>query len=203
MDGTLIDLNFDNVLWNEELPREYAALHGLDQDSARQLLFDHMEQQTGTIGYYCLDTWADFTGLDIMALHRAGVDRVVYREGSVAFLTWLAAQPQQVVLATNAHRKSLEFKDAQLGLVQHFDQVVSSHDYQQVKERPEFWQTMQRSIGFDPQRTLFIDDHEGVLQSAQAHGIAHLLCVSRPNSMSDPKTTSQFPLIDDLSSLIE
>ena len=61
---------------------------------------------------------------------------------------------------------------------------------------------MQRAIGFDPQRTLFIDDHEGVLQSAQDHGIAHLLCISHPNSTTEPRTVSRFRLIDDLSGLI-
>ena len=34
MDGTLLDLSFDNILWNELLPRRYGEKHGLSQREA-------------------------------------------------------------------------------------------------------------------------------------------------------------------------
>ena len=202
MDGTLIDLHFDSVLWNEALPQAYADLHNIDRKDAERRLFDHMQTHEGSITYYCIDRWAEFTGLDIMALHQSGVDRIAYREGSREFLTWLQAEPKRVILTTNAHRKSLLFKDTQLKLLAYFDDVVSSHDYQLVKENPEFWRAMQTAIDFDPSRTLFIDDHEGVLAAAQQHGIAHLYCVSHPNSKATPRSNSAFPLIRNLNALV-
>lgn len=202
MDGTLIDLHFDSVLWNQHLPNAFAAHHNLAASEAEKQLFDYMEQQTGRIDYYCIDRWAEFTGLDIMALHRAGKDRLAYREGSEEFLIWLQKQPQQTILTTNAHRKSLALKDAELDLLQYFDADVSSHDYRQVKECAEFWQIMQDAVGFDPKRTLFVDDHEGVLNAAREHGIEHLYCVSQPDSQREPRSASQFPLVRELASLI-
>lgn len=202
MDGTLIDLNFDSVLWNDELPKAYAQQHNLDTQEAQRRLFDHMDKQSGTIGYYCIDHWVEFTGIDIMALHHAGRSRLAYRAGSEAFLTWLQAQPQKVILTTNAHRKSLELKNETLDLLRYFDATVSSHDFNQVKESAEFWHTMQQAVDFDPSRTLFIDDHEGVLGAADEYGIAHLYCVSHPDSGKPPRSTSKFPLVGELSSLI-
>ncbi|MDH5594749.1 MAG: haloacid dehalogenase, partial [Gammaproteobacteria bacterium] len=31
MDGTLLDLNFDNHFWREHVPQRYAEKHGLDK----------------------------------------------------------------------------------------------------------------------------------------------------------------------------
>ena len=36
MDGTLLDRHFDNFFFEEELPRRYAALHGLPFEISRQ-----------------------------------------------------------------------------------------------------------------------------------------------------------------------
>src|SRR5262249_52286268 len=36
MDGTLLDLEFDNVLWNHRLPQRYAEHHRITHDDARE-----------------------------------------------------------------------------------------------------------------------------------------------------------------------
>ena len=38
MDGTLLDRHFDNFFFEEELPRRYAALHGLQIEESRDRL---------------------------------------------------------------------------------------------------------------------------------------------------------------------
>ncbi|NNC54919.1 MAG: HAD family hydrolase, partial [Pseudomonadales bacterium] len=38
MDGTLLDLYYDNHFWREYLPEHYARLHALEPDHARSLL---------------------------------------------------------------------------------------------------------------------------------------------------------------------
>ena len=38
MDGTLLDLNFDNHFWRERIPLRYAEVHGMSYASARQEL---------------------------------------------------------------------------------------------------------------------------------------------------------------------
>ena len=40
MDGTLLDLAFDNYFWQEYLPRRYAEIKGIDAVQAKQLVID-------------------------------------------------------------------------------------------------------------------------------------------------------------------
>ena len=64
MDGTLLDLNYDNVLWNERLPERYATHHGVTMHGARETLERHFVETRHTIEHYCLDYWARFTQLE-------------------------------------------------------------------------------------------------------------------------------------------
>ena len=38
MDGTLLDLHFDNYFWKEHLPLRYAELTGLEPTSAKEYI---------------------------------------------------------------------------------------------------------------------------------------------------------------------
>ena len=111
-------------------------------------------------------------------------------------------QRQTFTAWTNAHRKSVNFKHANTGLLDYFDAVVSAHDYMHVKESEAFWQAFERAEGFDRSRTLFIDDNEAVLDAAAAFGIGHLLSIATPDSQRPTRNDSAYPFIDDLSELI-
>ena len=39
MDGTLLDLHFDNYFWQHHVPVRYAEKHKLELDDARNFLF--------------------------------------------------------------------------------------------------------------------------------------------------------------------
>jgi len=202
MDGTLIDLHFDNMLWNSYLPKTYAQAHQMSTEDARELLFAHMRKNARTIQFYCIDHWAKFTNLDIMQLHRDLAGLLSFRPGTEKFLRWLQTQPGRTLMATNAHRSSLDFKSQHLNLVDHFDEVVSSHDYQQVKESQEFWHTLVQQHNIDPARALFVDDNESVLDAAATFGIGQVVCVASPDSEREPRTTSSYPMVHSLTELI-
>ena len=55
---------------------------------------------------------------------------------------------------------------------------------------------------FEPATTLLVDDNLDILRSAQAHGIAHLLSVLRPDSAQPPKPRGEFPAIHDFAELL-
>lgn len=202
MDGTLIDLHFDNRLWNTHLTTVYAQTHQISEQKAAELLFAHMRANVGTIEFYCLDYWAKFTELDIMQLHRDLVELLRFRDGTETFLRWLQSQPSRTLMATNAHRSSLQIKAEHIDMLGYFDKVVSSHDYQQVKESQTFWQTLVKEENFDPARALFIDDNESVLDAAKQFGIGHVLCVASPDSKRPARSDSAYRMINGLDELI-
>ena len=68
MDGTLLDLHFDNFFWLHHLPKRYAEVNNtsidLVIDDIRQLMRDHQ----GTLNWYCTDFWSRELNLNIVEL---------------------------------------------------------------------------------------------------------------------------------------
>ena len=182
MDGTLIDLHFDNTLWNLHLPTLFAEVHAIDIEDAREHLYGHMRGAAPSLDFYSLDYWAEYTGMDIDGLHAELDDLIVYRPGAARFMAAVRASGRRAVLVTNAHPKSLAIKDGKIGLRGQLDADFSSHDFGVPKEHPDFWPAFAAQEVYDPERTLLIDDNPAVLEAARGSGIRHLLCVLRPDS---------------------
>ncbi len=193
MDGTLIDLHFDNVLWNQRLPARVAAAHDIGLDAARERLYAHMRDAPPTLDFYCVEYWSAYTGLDIAALHEELGGLVAYRGGAEAFIDAVRASGRRAVLVTNAHPKSLAVKDHQVRLTARLDAGFSAHDFGYPKEDVAFWPAFAKREAYQPERTLLIDDNAAVLHTAAASGIRHLLCVTQPDSGRPPRGGLPFP----------
>src|SRR3546814_18028949 len=86
MDGTVLDLAFDNYFWRELVPQCYALKHGLSLDAARAELAPRFSAVQHTLPWYCTDYWSDETGLDMASLKREIRDRITPIPGVEAFL---------------------------------------------------------------------------------------------------------------------
>ena len=197
MDGTIIDLYFDNFLWNERLPEVVAATRGIGVAAAREHLYGHMRGVPRSLDYYSLDYWSRYAGLDIVALHRELEHLIAYRENASCFLRAVRASGRRAVLVTNAHPKSLAVKDARLGIAAELDACYSAHAFGCPKQYGEFWSTLIERDSYEPARTLFIDDDAGVLGAARDSGIAQLLCIAQPDSRAPKRSALPFPALDD------
>lgn len=199
MDGTLLDLYFDNHFWLEHLPLRYAARHGVNETHARAHLTDMFAAQRGTLNWYCVDYWSRQLQLDIGELKHEIEHLIAIRPHVEDFLQRLHdspssdGSPRNVWLVTNAHRKSLNIKMKQTRIDRWFDRIICSHDYEQPKESAEFWRRFHAEHPFDPARTLFIDDSASVLQAAQRFGIRHLLTLLQPDSRQARREQTEFP----------
>ena len=65
MDGTLLDLHYDNQFWKELLPRRNAEQRGLDVDTSKAVLKPVFRRREGTLDWYCIDYWSRELNLDI------------------------------------------------------------------------------------------------------------------------------------------
>lgn len=194
MDGTLLDLHFDNYFWAEHLPKRYAEIHGESFDRVQERLAAQIAAEEGRLQWYCLDFWSETLSLDICALKAEVQHKIQVRPYVEEFLGRLRGLGKKVVLVTNAHRAGMLLKFESTQLDQWLDLVVSSHDYQQPKEAQAFWQQLALQLPFDPARTLFIDDTVRVLDSARQYGIAHLLAIHQPDSQIE-RYINQYPAI--------
>ncbi|MDT3707648.1 MAG: GMP/IMP nucleotidase [Thiobacillus sp.] len=196
MDGTLLDLYFDNHFWLEHVPRRYAEYHGVTHDAARAHLAAHYARHSGTLNWYCVDFWSSELALDIVRLKEEVAHLIAVRPDVPAFLQAMRTSGRRVVVVTNAHPKSLDLKMRETRIDTYFSALISSHQVGLPKEHPDFWQGLQAIEPFDRHRTLFVDDSLPVLKSAQAYGIAQLLAVCNPDSRQPHKDCGDFMAID-------
>ncbi|MCK9502612.1 MAG: GMP/IMP nucleotidase [Porticoccaceae bacterium] len=195
MDGTLLDLHFDNYFWITYLPRRYAEHHGLCPDKASADLHRIFHEKRGTLDWYCLDYWSRQLGVDIRALKEEIQHLIQERPHAIHFLQQLKEAGKKRYLITNAHRKSLELKLSLTGIGGELDALISSHDFGHPKESAQFWQKLREMTGFDPARTLFIDDSLSVLKAAETFGIAYLCAIRQPDSRANALDTEHFTAI--------
>lgn len=195
MDGTLLDLHFDNHFWLEHMPRRFAGAKGITLEEAREELLSRYKEVEGTMDWYCIDYWSEQLGMDIAAL-KVEVDHLIaVHPFVVEFLAEVRGSGRRAVLVTNAHMKSLELKMERTQLAGHLDAVLCAHDFGRPKEDPEFWALLKTVEPFDPASTLLVDDSLPVLRSAREAGIAHLLCVHRPDTQAPEKDVEEFDAI--------
>lgn len=198
MDGTLLDLHFDNHFWIEHVPLRYAEARGMSLAEANDFLGQRFAREQGTLNWYCVDFWSAELGLDIAALKEEVADRIGFRPSVHAFLQRVRASGRTLALVTNAHHKSLAIKLRITGLRTAFDQVICSHDYRQPKEMAAFWQRLHNDVPYAPARTLLIDDSLAVLRAARAYGIAHCLTIARPDLHQPVRTLDdEFSVVHD------
>ncbi len=202
MDGTLLDLRFDNHFWKEFVPQKFAEKQGWHIDAAKEHLVPKFKSKEGLLDWYCLDYWSEELELDIVGLKQELVDLINVLPHVNEFLEKLSKSSQQVVLVTNAHRGSLDLKMEKTGLLTYFDEVVSSHDFKLPKEHPDFWAKLQQHQPFAKQTTMLIDDSLAVLRSARDFGIDHMLAIARPDTGLPKREITEFTSIEDFRELM-
>ena len=202
MDGTLLDLGFDNYVWLELVPKKFAEKHGITEVAARAELLGKMRSLQGKLDWYCLDYWSEILDLDIAALHREVNHRIGFLPGAHKFLESLAGHELRVLMVTNSHRTTLEIKSEVTGVVEFFDEIYTSHDLGHAKEDQPFWQSLQEAENFDPGKTLFVDDNLEVLSSARQFGLQNLLAIARPVSHEPVREVEGFVAIQGVSDLM-
>jgi HAD superfamily hydrolase (TIGR01509 family) len=202
MDGTLLDLRFDNDFWLERVPERFAHKHGLTIAEAKALLAPRFAARQGTLAWYCTDFWSRELALDIAALKRELREHVSFLPGAREFLLELRRRKLRTVLVTNAHRDSLSIKAQQTGLLDLLDQAISSHDYGAPKEHPQFWARLHAELGYSPANVLFVDDGLTVLRAARQHGIGQIFAVTHPDSTQDGRVIEEFPTIAGVADLL-
>ena len=193
MDGTLLDLYFDNYFWLQLLPVKYAEHHRCELAEATRVLTELSDSLHGTLDWYCLDYWSERLQMDVEALKFEIRHLIRFRPRTPEFLAFLAAHDKRVLLVTNAHPKALKLKLQASGLGELLPRRVSSHDLQLAKENTGFWQRLQEVQQLDLTRCLFIDDSLSVLRCARAEGVAHTAQVLQPDMSLPPRAPTEFP----------
>ncbi|MGL5385070.1 MAG: GMP/IMP nucleotidase [Enterobacterales bacterium] len=202
MDGTLLDLEFDSHFWLKLVPQALSEQRSIPFDVASKIINDEYLAVQHTMNWYCFDYWCERLDLDIYQMTSEVGNRARLREDTQPFLQALRDAGQRTILLTNAHPHSLAVKVEHTGLDRHLDLLLSTHTFGYPKEDQRLWQAVQQQTGFDPQRTLFVDDGEPILDAARKFGIRYCLGVQNPDSSMASKTFQRYPSMNDYRQLI-
>lgn len=202
MDGTLLDLHFDNHFWQEHVPLRYAEKNQISISDAKTLLSERFRKAEGTLNWYSVDYWSGELALDIPTLKEEVASRIGIRPHVEEFLEALRAAGKRLVLVTNAHGKTVTLKFQHTRIHRYMDAVVCAHDLGLAKEHDPFWSQLQAIEPFDPAHTLLIDDSLPVLRCARGYGIRYLLAIRKPDLRGPDKDCGEFAAVDSFRSLL-
>ncbi len=195
MDGTLLDLNFDNYFWLHHVPQRYAEKYELELEVAKTELYPRFKAVEGTISWYSVDYWTNELDLDIAELKREIEHLIAIHPNVIPFLDRVRDTGRRAILVTNAHQKSLMLKLNRTRLNHHLDQVICSHDFGVPKEDPQFWSHLHNKLAYEPEKSVLVDDSLPVLRSARQYGIAYTIAVFKPDSQNDIRDVAEFDAI--------
>ena len=202
MDGTLLDLHYDNYFWLDYVPDCYSRKYDLPIEETKQRLYSRYRSLEGTLEWYCVDYWSRELGLDITALKHEIAHKIEIHPNVENFLTAARQANKRLVLVTNAHGSSVDLKLSKTGLRAYFDRIVISHDLGEPKESDRFWPLLQNEEPHEPSKSLLVDDNLSVLRSAADYGIEHLLAIKRPDTQGATKDTCEFRALEDFEQIL-
>ncbi|MEX0963256.1 MAG: GMP/IMP nucleotidase [Pseudohongiellaceae bacterium] len=202
MDGTLLDLHFDNYFWQQLVPKLYGEKHGVSENAALEIIYCKYAEVRGTLTWYCLDYWEQELQLEISELKTTLRHKINVRPNVERILQELKLSEKRVLLITNAHPSSLKIKMEHTGISHYFDQCISSHTLKLAKENHGFWASLQSLEQYDPDRTVLFDDSLPVLRQARREGIRHLFGIEKPDSKRPAVLLDEFPQIEDFGKIL-
>lgn len=188
MDGTVLDLRFDNHFWAQALPAHYAERRGLVPEEAKSQLDPLFTALQGQLDWYCVEYWSRELDLDVMGLKRELAGGIGLLPGAETFLQAQQASGRRLWLVTNAHPHTLALKVERTGIERYFERCLTSHELGFAKEDARFWQAFDRQCPVAAQASVMIDDNLSVLVAADAHGVGQCVQITRPDtSMAEPR----------------
>ncbi|MEM7196618.1 MAG: HAD family hydrolase [Pseudomonadota bacterium] len=203
MDGTLLDLRYDNHFWTEHLPLRISEIHSVPLSEATEHVHASLSEIEGTMNWYDVDHWAAHFEVDIVALKNETTDLIRFREGSLEFLEAIQSIAHlDVYIVTDAHPHVLDIKHQHLDILSHIPKAHSSHRYGYPKREAEFWNRFSEDVNLDRTKSLFIDDNIHVLAQAASHGIAHLALIEQPDSGHEREIKCDYVQINHLTALL-
>lgn len=202
MDGTLLDKYFDDYFWEHLVPEKYAGKYNMTFGKAKEALMSLYRAHEGTLNWTDIDFWSKELNLDIPALKEQIKHLIEVHPHVEDFLKAMKKQKKKIYMLTNAHYKVLDIKLKKTEIGRYFDKCITSFEMGYPKEMPEFWHKAEKTLKFDKERSLFIDDTAEILKTAKAYGIRYILLKTGANSKKKEKPAGEFNVLRDFKDLL-
>ena len=146
MDGTILDLAFDNYFWHDHIPRLYSIKNKISFNKAKIEFEEKYKKRRNTIEWYSLKFWSNELDINLDNELVKTKNRIKIFPGVYNFLNKLKKHKINVVLITNCPREMLNVKFTQAKLWGYFNIIISSEDFGCPKEEDKFWKLLESKI---------------------------------------------------------
>lgn len=204
MDSTLLDLAFDDLIWNFKLPERHAETHQCSLEQSHAILGAFYQEHKHTLSWYSSKYWTSKVGVDVLQLQYDFQEKIAPRAGCFELLKTLKELGYRCWLLTNADQAGLQLKLENVDLSPYFELMISSEEIGYSKEFVEFWEILQQKHPFDTASTVMVDDTAPVLKGAEQFDIQHLVTIVQPSSSRAARSALElgYPSIQDLTELL-
>lgn len=162
LDGTLVDIEFGNKVWNEGIGGKFAETYCLDRDLGEEWV----RNAYAAIGdrnllWYDIDYWLRRFNLPISAAelldtYTSSIRLLPHVHDVLDALTG----KYELIVASNAARLFVEKELEQTGIASYFRRTVSAtSDYGIVKKDVAFYRRLCSELGVSPEEMVHVGDH--------------------------------------------
>ncbi len=183
LDGTLVDKNFDDSLWFQELPRLYAEKHGVSfQEAWKHCTDSYAGLGDQDLRWYDIDHW--LSQFEISVPSSKLIDDLSHMiklfDDSVPALESLKNKGYDLIVLSNANRKFLDVKIKAEGMKYFFSRVYSvTSDFGQVKKSRDVYEKICAELKIAPGEMVHVGDHEGFDYLAPLEAGVHAFLLDR------------------------
>jgi len=199
MDGTLLDLSYDNYFWHEHIPALYSKKNGITTQEGKLIFEKLYKNKQNTIEWYSISYWSEVLKIDLELEILKTKNQIKVFSGTIDLLIKLKRHKIKIYLLTNCPREMLDIKMTQTKLWGYFDKIISSEDCGYIKESDEFWSYLNKNIEYNMEKTVFIDDNQNVLKYSKKNGIQNIYCIDFPDSKKDRQIINGYNSIENIS----
>jgi len=163
IDGTLLNREFMDSVWLEEIPRLYAANHKISLKEAKQLV----QREYGAVGdrkleWYDMKYWLLKFELDINPLKILECKKVLIKlyEEVPGVLQKLSDKGFRLIIITIAPKEFVDFELKHTHIDCYFEHVFSAtSDFERVKKTGDVYGKVLRALNVSARKVAHVGDH--------------------------------------------
>ena len=162
MDGTIADMDFDEILWFKELPKLYAERHKLSFEKAKEICTEEYGKVgDGDLRWYDVKYWLEHFELKKEFKHLlADLKHHIKLYPEAKEVIKYLSKKHKLIIISNAPREFLELKIEVESIKDHFDRIFSvTSDFGIVKKDSNVYKKICKVLGIQPEELIHIGDH--------------------------------------------
>jgi len=159
MDGTLSDLNFDEIFWKELIPEVYAEKNNIGLKEAQTKIFQEYEKEYGNKNWTDPEYW--FKKLDIGNFkdHIPELSKQVIHYSDVIPVLKELKKEYKLIIITHATKHFIDIKKEIDNLGEYFQKIFSvPDDFNSSQKDKGVYQEILKQLNLQPNELIHVGD---------------------------------------------